>query len=71
MNKKSLWRSFASWLGIDIHLENKVYNYFDPWITGFRGIKVEIIGHEIVFDGEGKIHTCYLISMNRNITNAS
>lgn len=68
VNKKSLWRSFASWLPIDINLENKIFNYFDPWFCGFRGINVEIIGHEVVFDGDGKIHTCYLLSLNGNIS---
>lgn len=71
VNKKSLWRSFASWMRIDIQLENRIYNYFDPWFIGFKGINVDIIGHEVVFDGDGKIHTCYLISLNGNISKAS
>lgn len=70
VNKKSLWRSFATWLKLDSQFENKVYNYFDPWIIGFKHLSLDIVGHEIVFDGDGKIHTCYLISMRHNsITN--
>lgn len=71
VNKKSLWRSFASWLRIDVQLESKVFNYFDPWMMGFRNITVDVIGHEIVFDGDGKIHTCYLIALNGNIAKMS
>lgn len=40
-----------------------MYNYFDPWIIGFKHLSVEIVGHEIVFDKDGKIHTCYLLSI--------
>ena len=40
-------------------------------MIGFRGINVDIIGHEIVFDGDGKIHTCYLISLSGNIAKMS
>lgn len=68
VNKKSLWRSFSAWFRLDIQLENKVYNYFDPWVVGFKNISVDIIGHEVIFDGDGKIHTCYLISLVGSIT---
>lgn len=63
VNRKYLWRSFSSWFRLDIKLLNKVYNYFDPWMLGFKNLGVDIVGHEIVFDADGKVHTCYLLSI--------
>jgi len=36
---------------------------FDFWNLGFKSIKMNIIGHYIVFDKEGSIHTLYLLSV--------
>ena len=51
-----------------MQLENKIFNFFEPWYTGFKHISIDIIGHEVVFDNDSKIHTVYLISMNGNIS---
>jgi hypothetical protein len=65
VNKKSLWKSFAGWLGLGIQLENKIYSYFDVWNLGFKGIAMQVIGHQVVFDREGKMHTMYLLSLTK------
>lgn len=60
-----LWRSFAVWFGLGGQLEEKIYNYFDVWNIGFRNVEMKVVGNEKNFDKEGKIHTLYLLSIQR------
>jgi hypothetical protein len=65
VNHKTLWRSFAVWFGLGGQLEEKIYNYFDVWNIGFRNVEMKVVGNEKSFDKEGKIHTLYLLSIQR------
>jgi hypothetical protein len=65
VNHKMLWRSFAVWFGLGGQLEEKIYNYFDVWNIGFRNVEMTVVGNEKNFDKEGKIHTLYLLSIQR------
>lgn len=65
VNRKMLWRSFAVWFGLGGQLEEKIYNYFDVWNYGFRNVEMKVVGNEKNFDKENKVHTLYLLSIQR------
>lgn len=35
------------------------------WNVGFQGIAMQVIGHQVVFDRDGKMHTMYLLSLTK------